>query len=174
MSVPFSGSPVEGAGCASNIENIADRSAAYGVPAMIVDGQDVVVRLGKPDPRRARSVLEPASCIELLAHPAEVIAELSRTSREVGLERLRQVQEERRLLPPEPDRMQKFAEGIQDKLRARRAAPWAYEDSGLCIARFLEKRDSWVRCKGFPSSSDCTKLSHLGQLFHKTDLLLPR
>jgi hypothetical protein len=25
----------------------------------------------------------------------------------------------------EPDRMQKFAEGIQDKLRARRAAPWA-------------------------------------------------
>jgi hypothetical protein len=27
--------------------------------------------------------------------------------------------------PPEPDRMQKFAEGIQDKLRARRAAPWA-------------------------------------------------
>lgn len=27
--------------------------------------------------------------------------------------------------PEEPDRMQKFAEGIQDKLRARRAAPWA-------------------------------------------------
>lgn len=27
--------------------------------------------------------------------------------------------------PPEPDRMQRFAEGIQDKLRARRAAPWA-------------------------------------------------
>jgi len=27
--------------------------------------------------------------------------------------------------PQEPDRMQKFAEGIQDKLRARRAAPWA-------------------------------------------------
>ncbi len=25
----------------------------------------------------------------------------------------------------EPDRVQKFAEGIQDKLRARRAAPWA-------------------------------------------------
>jgi glycine/D-amino acid oxidase-like deaminating enzyme len=28
-------------------------------------------------------------------------------------------------LPEQPDRMQKFAEGIQDKLRARRAAPWA-------------------------------------------------
>jgi 2-oxoisovalerate dehydrogenase E1 component len=42
MSVPFSGSPVEGAGCAANVENIADRAAAYGVPAMIVDGQDVV------------------------------------------------------------------------------------------------------------------------------------
>jgi 2-oxoisovalerate dehydrogenase E1 component len=42
MSVPFSGSPVEGAGCASNIENVAERAAAYGVPAMIVDGQDVV------------------------------------------------------------------------------------------------------------------------------------
>jgi 2-oxoisovalerate dehydrogenase E1 component len=42
MSVPFSGSPVEGAGCASNIVNIAERAAAYGVPAMIVDGQDVV------------------------------------------------------------------------------------------------------------------------------------
>jgi hypothetical protein len=27
--------------------------------------------------------------------------------------------------PAEPDRVQKFAEGIQDKLRARRAAPWA-------------------------------------------------
>ncbi|MGD2152822.1 MAG: hypothetical protein PVG79_06105 [Gemmatimonadales bacterium] len=27
--------------------------------------------------------------------------------------------------PDEPDRMQKLAEGIQDKLRARRAAPWA-------------------------------------------------
>jgi len=40
MSVPFSGSPVEGAGCAANIENIADRSAAYGVPGVIVDGQD--------------------------------------------------------------------------------------------------------------------------------------
>ena len=27
--------------------------------------------------------------------------------------------------PEEPDRMQKFAEDVQDKLRARRAAPWA-------------------------------------------------
>lgn len=42
MSVPFSGSPVEGAGCAANIENAAERAAAYGVPAMIVDGQDAV------------------------------------------------------------------------------------------------------------------------------------
>ena len=42
MSVPFSGSPVEGTRCASSIEDIAVRSAAYNVPAMIVDGQDVV------------------------------------------------------------------------------------------------------------------------------------
>ncbi len=26
---------------------------------------------------------------------------------------------------PEPDRIQRFAEGVQDRLRARRAAPWA-------------------------------------------------
>jgi pyruvate/2-oxoglutarate/acetoin dehydrogenase E1 component/TPP-dependent pyruvate/acetoin dehydrogenase alpha subunit len=42
MSVPFSGSEIDGSGCASNIEDIAQRSAAYGVPAMIVDGQDVL------------------------------------------------------------------------------------------------------------------------------------
>jgi 2-oxoisovalerate dehydrogenase E1 component len=42
MSVPFSGSEVEHTGCASNIEDIAQRAAAYNVPAMIVDGQDVV------------------------------------------------------------------------------------------------------------------------------------
>jgi pyruvate/2-oxoglutarate/acetoin dehydrogenase E1 component/TPP-dependent pyruvate/acetoin dehydrogenase alpha subunit len=42
MSVPFSGSPVPGTRCASSIEDIAVRSAAYDVPAMIVDGQDVV------------------------------------------------------------------------------------------------------------------------------------
>ncbi len=42
MSVPFSGSPVEGTRCASSIEDIAVRSAAYDVPGMIVDGQDVV------------------------------------------------------------------------------------------------------------------------------------
>lgn len=42
MSVPFSGSPVEAAGCAANVENIAERAAAYGVPAKIVDGQDTV------------------------------------------------------------------------------------------------------------------------------------
>ncbi len=40
MSVPFSGSPVEGTRKASNIEDIAQRAAAYDVPAMIVDGQD--------------------------------------------------------------------------------------------------------------------------------------
>jgi 2-oxoisovalerate dehydrogenase E1 component len=42
MSVPFSGSPVEGTRCASSIEDIAVRSAAYNVPSMIVDGQDAV------------------------------------------------------------------------------------------------------------------------------------
>jgi pyruvate/2-oxoglutarate/acetoin dehydrogenase E1 component/TPP-dependent pyruvate/acetoin dehydrogenase alpha subunit len=42
MSVPFSGSEVEGTACASSIEDIAVRSVAYDVPAMIVDGQDVV------------------------------------------------------------------------------------------------------------------------------------
>ena len=42
MSVPFSGSEVDGAVRASNIEDIAQRAAAYDVPAMIVDGQDAV------------------------------------------------------------------------------------------------------------------------------------
>ena len=42
MSVPFSGSPVEGTLRASNIKDIAERSYAYNIPAMIVDGQDVV------------------------------------------------------------------------------------------------------------------------------------
>ena len=42
MSVPFSGSEVNGATRASNIEDIAQRAAAYDVPAMIVDGQDAV------------------------------------------------------------------------------------------------------------------------------------
>jgi len=42
MSVPFSGSEVDGTRRASNIEDIAQRAAAYDVPAMIVDGQDVV------------------------------------------------------------------------------------------------------------------------------------
>jgi 2-oxoisovalerate dehydrogenase E1 component len=42
MSVPFCQGQVEGAGCAANIVNIADRAAAYGVPAMIVDGQDTL------------------------------------------------------------------------------------------------------------------------------------
>jgi pyruvate/2-oxoglutarate/acetoin dehydrogenase E1 component/TPP-dependent pyruvate/acetoin dehydrogenase alpha subunit len=42
MSVPFSGSEVDGTVKASNIVDIAQRAAAYDVPAMIVDGQDVV------------------------------------------------------------------------------------------------------------------------------------
>ncbi len=42
MSVPFSGSPVEGTGCASSVEDIAVRAAAYNVPGLIVDGMDVV------------------------------------------------------------------------------------------------------------------------------------
>jgi 2-oxoisovalerate dehydrogenase E1 component len=42
MSVPFSGSPVEGTRCASSIEDIAVRAAAYRVPAMIVDGMDIL------------------------------------------------------------------------------------------------------------------------------------
>ena len=42
MSVPFSGSEVDGAVRASNIEDIAQRAASYDVPAMIVDGQDAL------------------------------------------------------------------------------------------------------------------------------------
>ncbi|UCE98678.1 MAG: dehydrogenase, partial [Planctomycetota bacterium] len=42
MSVPFSGSSIEGTVRASNITDIADRAYAYNIPAMIVDGQDVV------------------------------------------------------------------------------------------------------------------------------------
>ncbi|MGD8787071.1 MAG: dehydrogenase E1 component subunit alpha/beta [Phycisphaerales bacterium] len=42
MSVPFSGSEIDGATRASNIEDIAERAAAYDVPAMIVDGQDAL------------------------------------------------------------------------------------------------------------------------------------
>ncbi len=42
MSVPFSGSPVDGTLKASNIVDIAERSYAYNIPAMIVDGQDVI------------------------------------------------------------------------------------------------------------------------------------
>jgi 2-oxoisovalerate dehydrogenase E1 component len=42
MSVPFSGSEVNGTRRASNITDIAERCYAYNVPAMIVDGQDVV------------------------------------------------------------------------------------------------------------------------------------
>jgi 2-oxoisovalerate dehydrogenase E1 component len=42
MSVPFSGSEIEGTRRASNITDIAERCYAYNVPAMIVNGQDVV------------------------------------------------------------------------------------------------------------------------------------
>ena len=42
MSVPFSGSEVDGAVRASNVEDIAVRAGAYDVPAMIVDGQDAL------------------------------------------------------------------------------------------------------------------------------------
>jgi len=42
MSVPFSGSQIEGTLRACNIEDAAVRAAAYDVPAMIVDGQDAV------------------------------------------------------------------------------------------------------------------------------------
>ncbi len=42
MSVPFSGSEIDGTLKASNITDIAERAYAYNMPAMIVDGQDVV------------------------------------------------------------------------------------------------------------------------------------
>ncbi|MHC4575159.1 MAG: alpha-ketoacid dehydrogenase subunit alpha/beta [Planctomycetota bacterium] len=42
MSVPFSGSQVEGTLKASNIVDVAERAYAYNIPAMIVDGQDAV------------------------------------------------------------------------------------------------------------------------------------
>ncbi|HCO93520.1 MAG TPA: dehydrogenase, partial [Phycisphaerales bacterium] len=42
MSVPFSGSEIDGAVRASNIKDIAQRAASYDVPAMIIDGQDAV------------------------------------------------------------------------------------------------------------------------------------
>jgi pyruvate/2-oxoglutarate/acetoin dehydrogenase E1 component/TPP-dependent pyruvate/acetoin dehydrogenase alpha subunit len=42
MSVPFSGSEVEGTVKASNITDVAERAYAYSIPAMIVDGQDAV------------------------------------------------------------------------------------------------------------------------------------
>jgi 2-oxoisovalerate dehydrogenase E1 component len=41
MSVPFSGSSIEGTVRASNITDIAERAYAYNIPAMIADGQDV-------------------------------------------------------------------------------------------------------------------------------------
>jgi pyruvate/2-oxoglutarate/acetoin dehydrogenase E1 component len=41
MSVPFCGSEVKGTLRASNIEDIAVRAAAYNIPAVIVDGQDI-------------------------------------------------------------------------------------------------------------------------------------
>ena len=42
MSVPFHNKSVELAGRASNIEHVAQRAAAYGIPGVIVDGMDVL------------------------------------------------------------------------------------------------------------------------------------
>jgi len=42
MSVPFSGSPIEGTLKASNVTDIAERAYAYNIPATIIDGQDVI------------------------------------------------------------------------------------------------------------------------------------
>jgi len=42
MSVPFSGSEVDGAVRASNVEDIAIRAGSYDVPGVIIDGQDTV------------------------------------------------------------------------------------------------------------------------------------
>jgi len=42
MSVPFSGSEIDGAVRASNIEDIAIRAGSYDVPGVIIDGQDTV------------------------------------------------------------------------------------------------------------------------------------
>ncbi|MFN3650599.1 MAG: pyruvate dehydrogenase complex E1 component subunit beta [Armatimonadota bacterium] len=42
MSVPFNQSSIEGLHCASKIDNIAARAAAYPMPGVIVDGQDVL------------------------------------------------------------------------------------------------------------------------------------
>ena len=42
MSVPFSGSEVDGAVRASNVEDIAIRASSYDVPGVIIDGQDAV------------------------------------------------------------------------------------------------------------------------------------
>src|SRR5947208_7896498 len=39
MSVPFHAVCIDGAGCASSIEHVADRASAYGMPGRIVDGQ---------------------------------------------------------------------------------------------------------------------------------------
>ena len=42
MSVPFSGSRIAGTVRASNVDDAAQKAAAYNVPAMIVDGQDAL------------------------------------------------------------------------------------------------------------------------------------
>ena len=42
MSVPFHDKSVEEAGCASKIENVAQRASAYGIPGEVVDGMDVL------------------------------------------------------------------------------------------------------------------------------------
>lgn len=57
MSVPFHSSTVEGAGCASRVEHIAHRAESYGMPGVVVDGQDVLAVKAAVDEavRRARS-----------------------------------------------------------------------------------------------------------------------
>jgi pyruvate/2-oxoglutarate/acetoin dehydrogenase E1 component/TPP-dependent pyruvate/acetoin dehydrogenase alpha subunit len=42
MSVPFNSTSIEGLHCASRIDHVADRAAAYPMPGVVVDGQDVL------------------------------------------------------------------------------------------------------------------------------------
>jgi 2-oxoisovalerate dehydrogenase E1 component len=74
MSVPFHHKSVELAGRASNIEHVAQRAAAYGIPGVIVDGMDVlaVKRVVKEAVERARRGLGPtlieAKCYRWYGH----------------------------------------------------------------------------------------------------------
>ncbi|MGV3723465.1 MAG: alpha-ketoacid dehydrogenase subunit alpha/beta [Actinomycetota bacterium] len=42
MSVPFNSTSIEGLHCASRIDHVAGRAAAYPIPGVVVDGQDVL------------------------------------------------------------------------------------------------------------------------------------